>query len=159
MSKPRSLGLISVNERTIEHDLAILQRFQEFSAELLRISLLGISAIGFAVSKVLFPEKGQSQLIIPVNIKVFLIISLVFFGISASAALYHRYSSADSLSWHLQAMRRYQRGTIEDINKADQEIHQRYLRFRYSKYSILISTISLGVASCTLALSILIFIW
>jgi hypothetical protein len=59
MANERSLGLVGVPEGTIEHDLALLERFLEFSAELLRLALIGISAIGFAVAKVVFPEVNE----------------------------------------------------------------------------------------------------
>lgn len=72
---PKStLGLVPLPEKTIEYDLTLLQRFQEFSAELLRIALIGISVIGFALSRVLIPEKEQLPLTLSTPTKYLLIL-------------------------------------------------------------------------------------
>jgi hypothetical protein len=115
MADYKSLGLVPIPEHTIEHDFAMLTKFQEFSAELLRLALLGISAIALAVSKWLF-SKSDEMTLAAAHLAVarpWLILALVAFSIAAFAALYHRYASADSMSWHLQAMRRFQSGEPE----------------------------------------------
>jgi hypothetical protein len=60
MSK-RPLGLVELPDKTIDFDLILLQRYQEFSAELLRVSLIGISAIGFVVSHMLLRESAKAE--------------------------------------------------------------------------------------------------
>src|SRR5882762_10065709 len=112
MADYKSLGLVPMPEHTIEHDFAMLTKFQEFSSELLRLALLGITAIAFAVSKWLFSKSDEVPLATAhlAVARPWLILALVAFSIAAFAALYHRYASADSMSWHLQAMRRFQSG-------------------------------------------------
>jgi hypothetical protein len=154
MSKEKSLGLVSLPERTIEHDLAMLERFQDFSAELLRLALLGISAIGFGASKLLFPDQNGADQIVLENVKVFLAVSLIGFCIAVASSLFHRYASADSMSWHIQAMRRYIRGNIDDVQKADSEAVQRYRRFIMSKIAIASASISLGIGALSLAIAV-----
>ena len=43
----RQLGEVPLPAGTVEHDLGIAASYQEFSAELLRLSLAAIAVIGF----------------------------------------------------------------------------------------------------------------
>jgi len=150
----KSLGLVPLDDGTFEHDLAVLAKFQEFSAELLRIALIGISAIGFVASKSIFPDdKGQVTNHIPSSAKFFLTASLILLGLSVACSLVHRYSSTDSMSWHLQAMRRFNRNESEDHDRASQESGKRYRQFKMSKTSLAVSAFSLGLAAICLAIS------
>ena len=155
MNDKKSLGLVGVPERTIEHDLALLERFQSFSAELLRLALIGISAIGFVVSKALFPEEADSKALqLLLSVKLNVAVALLSFVICAAAALSHRYYAADSVSWHLQAMRRYKRNEGDDKETADKEIYSRFRRFKWSTYSIRIASVSLGLGAISAAMAI-----
>ena len=154
----KSLGLTSIPERTIEHDLTLLGRFQEFSAELLRVALIGISAIGFVVARLLFPEKGSPQLSLPTTAKFFLTAALVALTVSAGAALAHRYFAADSMSWHLQAMRRYERNTGSDADTANREFKMRHSLFKWSARSIKYSATALGLGAMALVVAIIVSI-
>lgn len=147
----RQLGHFSLPERTIEHDLAIQERYQAFSAELLRISLLGLSVVGFAVSKVLFPDADGAPIDLGAGITLALVASLVGFGISAAAALIHRYSSVDSLSWHVQSLRRDLRGTPDDARLAGKEQQRRYRQFLRSRKALRVSASALGLSAAALA--------
>ncbi|MFZ5638916.1 MAG: hypothetical protein ACOY82_20280 [Pseudomonadota bacterium] len=156
MKKRRSLGLIDIPERTIEYDMVLLERYTDFSAELLRLGLIGISAIGFAVSKALLPSEGGHiavELLDKVRFETGL--ALIAFGLCVAAALSHRYFAADSMSWHLQAMRRYQRGEEGDAEVADAEFKSRYRRFKWSEYAIRTATVALGLGAVSTAVAIL----
>jgi hypothetical protein len=157
MADYKSLGLLPMPEHTIEHDFAMLTKFQEFSAELLRLALLGISAIALAVSKWLF-SKSDEMTLAAAHLAVarpWLILALVAFSIAAFAALYHRYASADSMSWHLQAMRRFQSGEPDQIVKARNESAQRFRRFKWSQNALRISTVTLGLGASALAIAVI----
>lgn len=160
----KSLGLVTVPERTFEHDLALLGKFQEFSAELLRVALIGISAIGFVVSRIIFPEKSApakdaAALAFAAPQKWLFILALFALTVSAGAALAHRFYSADSASWHLQAMRRYARNMGEDSMKADSECQARYKKYKASRWAVACSAIALGVGTVLLVAAIIISIW
>lgn len=150
----KSLGLVPLDERTFEHDMAVLAKFQDFSAELLRIALIGISAIGFVAAKSIFPdEKGQVYNHIPTSAKIFLTMSLILLGLSVACSLVHRYSSTDSISWHLQAMRRYSRNEPTDEEQAKKESEKRLMQFKRSKFALAVAATSLGLAAICLAIS------
>jgi len=156
MSELKSLGIVSLPAGTIEHDFAMLAKFQDYSAELLRLSLLGITAIGFAVSQVLLgkPSEMKPALLTLQTSKWPLYAALGLFCLSATAALYHRYTSADSLAWHLQAMRRYMRASTEDISRAKLETNARWYRFQWSQRGLQVAAgcLALGEAAFAFAL-------
>lgn len=154
----KSLGLISVPDRTIEHDLTLLERFQEFSAELLRVALIAISAIGFVVSRIAFPEKDAKLLGISPAIKYLIVASLVLLAISAAAALIHRYYAVDCMSWHLQAMRRYVRNSETEVKKANTESDRRHKEFKVANRAIACSAFALGAGAVLLVTATIIAI-
>jgi hypothetical protein len=154
----KSLGLIPLPERTFEHDLSLLVRFQEFSAELLRVALIGISAVGFVVSRIVFPEEKATRIAIDPIVKMLVIAALISLAISAAAALVHRYYVADSMSWHLQAMRRYERNTGTDVERADSEFKARLKEFKVSGRAIACSALALGMGAVLLVAAIVLAI-
>ncbi len=77
------LGLMQLPNNTFEHDLAVSNKYQSFSTELLRLSLLGIAAIGFLVANILAKDVPHSNS----YLKYFLSASLACLGLSAGCAL------------------------------------------------------------------------
>jgi len=152
MAQVKSLGLVKLDDHTVEHDFTMLARFQEFSAELLRLALLGISAIGFVASKLLFPGKDSPPPTISGGAKMFLAVALFMFCVATAGSLLHRYVSADSMSWHIQAMRRYKTGDEKQADIANREAKQRFKRFKMSQKAL--STASLGLATGAIALAL-----
>lgn len=166
MSNLPSLGLVPLKERTVEHDFFVLDRFIGFSTELLRLSLLGISAVAFWLSKAMFSEGDGAPVMIPGAARLLIASALVAFVLSSAFALMHRYAAADSVSWHLQAMRRYERGYAsenkeksEDVRVADAERARRFAQFNRSRRSLLGSAIALGTGAGALAAAVVVIVW
>lgn len=92
-----ALGHYALPDNTFEHDLALSDRYQSFSAELLRLALLGIAAIGFLITNVLLRTASPSN--VPVNppkplpseFESYVVVSLICLGVCAACALLHRY--------------------------------------------------------------------
>jgi hypothetical protein len=84
-------------------------------------------------------------------VKCSLYVALAFFCLSAAAALYHRYTSADSLSWHLQAMRRFVRGNAEDVARAEAERQARLRQFKLSQRGLQCAAASLAIGAAAFA--------
>ena len=150
----KTLGLVELPDKTVEHDFTMLEHFQSFSSELLRLALLGITAIGFGVSKIIFPEADGSSIIIKTETKILIGLALASFCFSAAGALLHRYASSNSMSWHLQAMRRYANGVEAQVAKADAERNVRYRNFQLSKFALASSAISLTLGAVLLSVAV-----
>jgi hypothetical protein len=99
----RKLGEISINNDAFELDLKINDGYQNYSAELLRLSLLALSGLG-AVWLKLYLTPGELR---PSASKgIFLLLAFLSISLAAGTALIHRYTAADSLAYHLTALRR-----------------------------------------------------
>lgn len=151
----RQLGHYSLPEQTIEHDFAVQERYQAFSAELLRISLLGLGTIGVGASNVLFPE-GSTTFDLTDPVRLGVVASLAGFALSAGAALVHRYASVDSLSWHIQSLRRDVRDADGDAENAKMERGLRYKQFVRARNALRVSAMSLGFATVMLAFALIV---
>jgi hypothetical protein len=156
----KSLGLYSLPERTFEHDLAISDRYQQFSAELLRLALLGITAIAFLITNILLravPDGDQAvEPILPLHneFKLFIIASLICLGISVALALLHRYVSSDSMATHLELLRRELRQAQDDATKAEKERETRNKRFKWSFWLLIASGFFLWFGAMALIASL-----
>ena len=90
-----------------EADLQVVDRYQSFSSELLRLSLLGITGYGFLIANIVLkatknPE--QYMLLGPWTVSA-LIIGAVALGLCAATALGHRYFSTDCITHFVRRLR------------------------------------------------------
>ncbi|HRH46027.1 MAG TPA: hypothetical protein PKY82_30570, partial [Pyrinomonadaceae bacterium] len=103
-----SLGLVEIPQHTFEYDLKISEGYQNFSSEILKLSLAGIGAISFMIVNFYLTKdlaEKFSWLISYSNFGVMLFFSLLFFGISSALALLHKYFGFDSKAYHLNYLR------------------------------------------------------
>jgi hypothetical protein len=146
------LGLMQLPDNTFEHDLAVSNRYQSFSTELLRLSLLGVAAIGFLVSNVL--SKDTPKLNYPP--KYLLFISLFCLGLSAACSLLHGYVSADTIARQLRAVRLEVRREENDIQDAQKENTERQKSIRREIGLTIVSSIFLLLGALALASSFIV---
>jgi hypothetical protein len=148
-----SAGLVTLGERTFEYDLAISERYQAFSAELLRLALLGIGGIGFLLLK-LDPGTTDHPSLIRQNlasIQPFLHVALVSFGLCCTAAVAHRFASADGLAYHLKLLRLLRDGYAESHEKVLKEHRGRRQRWGSATWLLVIASVALAAGVGTLA--------
>lgn len=88
---------LSVPEPMYKPDLELLSKFQAFSTEILRLSLLGLSVFGVMLT---------ANILNTVKIKWYVIISIIAFGISSGLSLTHRFYSTQGFRYHIQAIRK-----------------------------------------------------
>lgn len=108
-----SAGLVQIPQRTFEHDLAIGDRFQNLSGEVLRLALLGIGAVGFLLLNFLFSGSEKTPDAVGIvkktlanpDFRFYVYATLFLFGLSAGLALLHRYFTADAAAYHLKYLR------------------------------------------------------
>jgi hypothetical protein len=143
--KPKTpLGLIPLEQNTFEHDLAVSERYQNFSTELLRLSLLAMAALGFLLKEILLTNRpGNINVLHNPVFRTGFIICLVFLSLSAFSAMLHRYYGPDSKACHLKSLRLYNRNAEGDKKEYEKEIAERNKKLRISKYLLLVSGLSL----------------
>lgn len=120
-----------VPEDMYKVDMEILTKYQGYSAELLRLSLAGLSVFGFLLT----------QEILTSSIKWFVIVSIVSFGVSAAFSLAHRFSSTKGLFYHIRSIRHEGKGNDGKI---------RNLIYKRSGIFLAISSAALGVGAISL---------
>lgn len=165
---------LRVDEDIYKADLAILDRYQSFSAELLRIALLGISGYGFLATNLLCKEqiwsnKNQNQLALHAT-QWFFAFGLIALGATTAMALAHRYYSTDSVTHLVKRIRLMQRlENMADDDPQRQEIEgeieqqKQCLRsdFCTSSWLFKYASIALFIGALCVAATfiIVIFIW
>jgi hypothetical protein len=102
----RSLTEVPVSEELYKADLAVTDRYQTFSTELLRLSLLGIGVFGFLLKEVILNEKVRTDYLQPfVEVRGWFVAGLAALAGSAAFALAHRYVSSDCIAYQVRYLR------------------------------------------------------
>jgi hypothetical protein len=102
------LGGTEVKEDRYKVDLAVLERYQAFSGEVLRLALLGIAGYGFLIANVVFKtdKSGNYTFFSPfVENKILLLLGVIALAASTAAALSHRFYSTDCLTHFVRRLR------------------------------------------------------
>jgi hypothetical protein len=134
----------------LKPDWDLLDRYQTFSAELLRMSLAGIAGIGFLVI-------GKAGLIRISGLpRLSMIVALVTLGLSAGAALTHRYVSSDSMACHVRLLRMELRGT-QGAGVASEKAARNF-RLKLSSVTLFVSALFLGIGASALAVSFILLL-
>ena len=132
-----TLGQVSVNRDAFELDLKINEGYQAYSAELLRLALLVLTGLSAAWLQVYLPSGGPRSPV-PLRMSVLFLLAFSSASLSAGAALMHRYTAADSLTYHLTALRRRARcrpadgSRPSDLDLAHRQERKRDGHFRWS---------------------------
>lgn len=135
-----STAYIKLDNVVLKAEKDLTEKYQAFSAELLRISLLGIAVIGFIYVEVLKT--------LPTVSKHAAARSAFCFGASAVCAILHRYLSSETLRYYIWGSRwesRFQNSqALEDQSNAR---HCLTLRYNFMVGCV----ISKFLSVCTLA--------
>lgn len=133
----KAFGRLDEGKYTAE--LELVDRYQSFVAELLRLSLAGIAVFGF-LYEYLFSSKP------PMATNVLAASGVLMFGISAASALVFRFFATEGARFYIEALR------FADANAGDEqkERARKSLDIRYDK--IRICRPSKGIAALSLAL-------
>lgn len=99
-----NLGEVPIPEDQYRADLELLDRYQKYSSEIIRLSLLGIAGLAFFVVQIVSGEH------VPQQFKdwiagILIGLSSALFVCAAAAALSHRYHSTDGLFYHFKSLR------------------------------------------------------
>jgi amino acid transporter len=146
-------GLRTLPERTFEHDLALLDRYQSLSAEGLRLSLLGITALGALYTIAFVGTTPNAPLSASLgSTRNAAAAALVGFGGAACACLAHRYSSTRAMTEHLDVLRDAQ-GSLGVLASPTSRSVKTRNRYRGA------STFSLLIAGLFFVVGVVAFSW
>jgi hypothetical protein len=123
--RDKFLSHLSIPEDEYKADIQVSDRYQAFSTELLRLSLLGIAGYGFLVSEVVFKAKAEApntSLTLLKQHPYWIVIGLSALGVSAALALGHKYFATDCITHHVRKLRLMKFGDSMTVN--DLEVYR-----------------------------------
>ena len=121
----KTLADIQLGDDSFKADFEITDKYQSFSAELLRLSLLGIAGYGFLLSQIAVKNAAPSEFFIALaNHALLLGVGVFCLGLAAGTALAHRFFSTDCLTHQVTILRLLKRAEndcwTEEEKAADQ---------------------------------------
>lgn len=151
-------------EKQYKAELELLDRFLLFSAELVRISLLGIAVFGFLIKEVFFDQAGNPISKPSIWLSALGVLAL---AVSAALALAHRYYATDAFRYYLYGLRTL---SIDATDEKPKERAQRLERTRVhlSKrdswlarciWFKILSVASLALGAVLIALAFAVILW
>ena len=153
---------LNVDELLYKPDLAVSEKYQAFSSELLRISLIGIAAIGFFYEKLNTQLLFEKQLLFSITVKEMLHLSLSLLAISSAFALSHRYFSSDCIAYMISTLRYTNAANNESsdterknhfLNNSKKERKKRNRLLKLCKFLLAISGIAMALGAIGLVIS------
>jgi hypothetical protein len=136
-------------EASYKAELDLVDRYQSFTAELLRLSLLGIAVFGFLYEKIfkgIGPHKLSTNLGAAKNLAA---LGVIMFGISAAGALIFRYFATEGARFYIEALRL----KSQDASRAQKSLNKRYWRILICRCSKGIAAVTLGLGGLLLAVA------
>lgn len=123
-----------IDEKEYKGDLELLDRYVSFSAEIVRVSLLGLAAIGFYLKEFVAPPASSTPAGIAATWFFTLLGSAGFMlAVAVGCGLLHRYYATDGLASHLKALRLSADSDPLEQAKAPAEAAQSTSRYRLSR--------------------------
>lgn len=98
------LSEIPVSADVYKVDLELLDRYNAFAAEVLRLALLGVAGYGFLLTKIVADSVERARLLERAG-PVLIWVGLAALAVSAASALAHRYFATDSMAHHVRKLR------------------------------------------------------
>lgn len=136
---------------SFDDDLKLLDRYQSYSSEIVRLSLLGIAWIGF-----LYTNKTDDLMrLSDFWIKSLFFSSIIMMGFAVFLGTLHKYFSTDSMAHmlYLTRLKTKEKPDQEDINKINKETEARNIDFKYSERLIYYSTWLLATSGILIGIS------
>lgn len=106
--RSKYLSDIPIKEDNFKADFNVLEKYQEFSSEILRLSLLGLAIYGFLLTDVIFKiTKNDTFIFLKpfFDNKAIFITGAVALIMAALCALGHRYFSTDCMTHFIRGLR------------------------------------------------------
>jgi hypothetical protein len=157
---------VKLEETAYRADFDLLEFYQGFSSELLRISMIGLAAIGALLSVGPVTSgagKIIENLLTAANCRSNIIGAVLSFVVAAAFSLIHRYASSDSMAWHI-SVQRHATAKAENLISAQDTVAfdkslkgqrlGRRIALAVSTWTIAISTLALIAAVISLGLAL-----
>jgi hypothetical protein len=156
-NQPQSL-FAELDEKKYQSELALLDRYHAFSAELLRIALIGIAAFGFLLKETFMRIDWAQANCLLIFSKIFAAVSVGMFGLSAAFALAQRYYSTEAARFFFYTLRLHTVKPYTSDSEQDTWLKKRRRSLNRSVWVKACAAITLGLASLALAATFVILV-
>lgn len=132
--RTKYLSSIPIEEDHYKVDFIILEKYQNFSSEILRLSLLGLTVYGFLITDVIFKITDSEKKYIFIGPfsanKWLLFIGAIFLVLTALLSLGHRYFSTDCMTHFIRSFRLRKR--LSELENQEKNEHLEIIRIKKS---------------------------
>lgn len=150
----------NLNAQKYEAELDLVDRYQSFVAELLRLSLAGIGVFGFLYRHI-FSGLDANQLTAEVATKIYLAkwigaAGVLALGFCAAFALIFRFYATEGVRYYIEALRFVpdEKDLPSDqLVRATQSLDRRYRKILVCRWSKGLASIFLGLGSVLIAIA------
>ena len=137
-----------LKERQYKAELELVDRYQSFVAELLRLSLLGIAVFGFLYTNIFSkPSVPASEL--HTYAKWLAATSVLMFGASAAFALVFRFFATEGVRFYIEALRFFP----DNEDYAQKSLNKRYWKILICIWSKVLAAVFLGLGGVLAAIA------
>jgi hypothetical protein len=143
----KALSDVEIQDSTWKPDFDLVDRYQSFANELMRIALLGIAGYGFLIKEICL--KNDKYMPMLADFKYHICIGIIFLILSLALILTHRFLSTSCLYRQILIMRslkRLENGNWSEEEKKDERLFLKTTREGQRKASYR-SDITLKIAS------------
>ena len=143
-----------LKEGNYKAEVELVDKYQSFVAEILRLSLLGIAVFGYLYKDVFHIDsvKSDANIGLPKSLAA---IGVLMFATSAANALIFRYFATEGARFYIEALRFKE---IADEVRARQSLNKRYCKIRICRWSKATAAVTLGLGGIFVAVALFIFL-
>jgi hypothetical protein len=146
---PKTAFAVVTDDR-LKPELVLVEKYQAFSAELLRLALLGIAVLGFTIEHANGLQGCQSALRCVLS-------SIVCFGVSSCAAIAHRYASSETLRLFVWGLRSFEGTEAGEAARVHLQTRGRWVVVCVWLKSVAAALLALGAA--LLCAGYVVYLW
>ncbi|MBM3235662.1 hypothetical protein FJZ31_05125 [Candidatus Poribacteria bacterium] len=137
-----------LEEKQYKAELDLVERYQVFVAELLRLSLAGIGVFGFLYLNIFKdPSITDSEVA-----KWLAALGVIAFSLCTASALFFRFFATEGARYYIEALR-FAPGQLNCVDRAQNSLNIRYQRIIVCKWSKALAAFFLGLGSILIAIA------
>jgi hypothetical protein len=142
-----------LDEDRYKAELDLVDRYQLFVAEMLRLSLGGLAIFGFIYEKMFSPTSLNATAPFATQAKTAAAVGVLLLGICAASALVFRYFATEGARYYIEALRFAPPSDATDVPRSSKSLQIRRKRVKICKISKAFSAVSLGLGGVLIAAS------
>lgn len=143
-----------LQESNYKAEIDLVEKYQSFVAEILRLSLLGIAVFGYLYKDVFHIDSAQSGANIRLP-KTLAAVGVLMFGLSAANALIFRFFATEGARFYIEALRFKE---IADEGRARESLDKRYWNIHICRWSKGAAAAILALGGMLVALALFLFL-